>query len=129
MIQKELAVLSTSNHNFRHNFRHAKTFFKKIHSRGKHSKHYTSRVLYIPFYSPNSPIFGAKLAQCRRYGITIIYRGTNNIRYTITTDRAQLGDRCAFLFYARVSSSEWGLFGHIARSAFRRTPSGREVVA
>ena len=70
-------------------------FFKKILSRGKHSKHYTSRVLYIPFYSPNSPIFGAKLAQCRRYGITIIYRGTNNIRYTITTDRAQLGDRCA----------------------------------
>ena len=48
---------------------------------------------------------------------------------TIAIDRAQLGDRCAFLFYARVSSSEWELFGHIARSAFRRTPSGREVVA
>ena len=45
------------------------------------------------------------------------------------TDKTQLAHRCAFLFYARVSSSEWGLFGHIARSAFRRTPSGREVVA
>ena len=59
---------------------------------------------------------------------SVIYRGTNNIRYTITTDKAQLAHRCAFLFYARVSSSEWELFGHIARSAFRRTPSGREVV-
>ena len=29
------------------------------------------------------------------------------------------------LFYAHARSSEWGLFGHIARSAFRRTPSGR----
>ena len=35
-------------HNLRHNLRRAKTFFKKIHSRGKLSKHYTSRVLYIP---------------------------------------------------------------------------------
>ena len=34
-----------------------------------------------------------------------------------------------FFIYARVSSSEWELFGHIARSAFRRTPSGREMVA
>ena len=33
----------------RHNLRHTKTFFLKIHSRGKHSKHYTSRVIYIPF--------------------------------------------------------------------------------
>ena len=41
---------------------------------------------------------------------------------------AQLAHRYACLFYARISSSEWGLFGHIARSAFRRTPSGREMV-
>ena len=45
------------------------------------------------------------------------------------TDVTQLAHRYAHLFYARVSSSEWGLFGHIARSAFRRTPSGREVIA
>ena len=64
--------------NFRHNLRRAKTFFKKIHSRGKHSKYYTSRVLYIPFYSLNSQIFGTKLPKCRRYGITILYRGTKN---------------------------------------------------
>ena len=29
------------------------------------------------------------------------------------------------LFYAHANSSEWGLIGHFARSAFRRTPSGR----
>ena len=29
------------------------------------------------------------------------------------------------LFYACADSSEWGLFGRCARSAFRRTPSGR----
>ena len=28
------------------------------------------------------------------------------------------------LFYAHANSSEWGLIGHFARSAFRRTPSG-----
>ena len=45
----------------RHNFQHTKTFLKKIHSRGKHSKHYTSRVLYnytrhihaFPNFTPN----------------------------------------------------------------------------
>ena len=31
------------------------------------------------------------------------------------------------LFYARAYPSEWGLFGHIARSAFRRTSSGPET--
>ena len=30
------------------------------------------------------------------------------------------------LFYACADSSKWGLFGRCARSAFRRTPSGRE---
>ena len=40
-------------------------------------------------------------------------------------DRAHLGHRCAHLFYACADSSEWGLFGRCARSAFRRTPSGR----
>ena len=29
------------------------------------------------------------------------------------------------LFYACADSSEWGLFGRCARSAFHRTPSGR----
>ena len=48
--------------------------------------------------------------------------------YITATDKTQLAYRCAHLFYARAYSSEWGLFGHIARSAFRRTPSGREVV-
>ena len=43
--------------------------------------------------------------------------------------RIRIRYKWAFLFYARVSSSEWELFGHIARSAFRRTPSGREMVA
>ena len=31
------------------------------------------------------------------------------------------------LFYACADSSEWGLFGRCARSAFRRTPSGPET--
>jgi hypothetical protein len=31
------------------------------------------------------------------------------------------------LFYAHANSSEWGLIGHFARSAFRRTPSGRLI--
>ena len=51
-------------------------FSKKIHSCGKHSKYYTSRVSHIPFSFPKSPIFGTKLPKCRKYGITIIYRGT-----------------------------------------------------
>ena len=50
---------------------------------------------------------------------------TENLK---ATDKTQLAHRYAHLFYARVSSSEWGLFGHIARSAFRRTPSGPEMV-
>ena len=31
------------------------------------------------------------------------------------------------LFYACADSSKWELFGRCARSAFRRTPSGRET--
>ena len=31
------------------------------------------------------------------------------------------------LFYACADSSKWGLFGRCARSAFRRTPSGRLI--
>ena len=54
-------------HNLRHNLRRAKTFFKKIHSRGKLSKHYTSRVLYIPFYHPKFPTFGTKHLPRRRF--------------------------------------------------------------
>ena len=37
---------------------HENFFYK--HSRGKLSKHYTSRVLYISFYTPISPISGTK---------------------------------------------------------------------
>ena len=32
-----------------------------------------------------------------------------------------------FFIYACADSSKWGLFGRCARSAFRRTPSGRET--
>ena len=68
--------------NLRHNLRHAKTFFKKIHSRGKPSKHYTSRVLQIPFSSPESPIFGTKHLPCRRflqhYYRNALYRATES---------------------------------------------------
>ena len=61
--------------NLRHNLRHAKTFFKKIHSRGKPSKHYTSRVLQIPFSSPESQIFGTKSLLRRRF-LQHYYRNT-----------------------------------------------------
>ena len=53
-----------------------KLFFKKTHPCGNPSKYDTSRVLYIPLYPTNSQIFGTKLPKCRRYGITILYRGT-----------------------------------------------------
>ena len=52
--------VNTDYHNLRHNLCAKKTFFKKIHPRGKSCKYYTSRVLYIPFYPPKSPIFGTK---------------------------------------------------------------------
>ena len=61
--------------NLRHNLRHTKTFFKKIHSRGKHGKYFTSRVLYIPFYSLNSQIFGTKPLLRRRF-LQHYYRDT-----------------------------------------------------
>ena len=61
--------------NFRHNLRHAKTFFKKILSRGKLSKYYTSRVLHIPFYPPNLQIFGTKPLPRRRF-LQHYYRDT-----------------------------------------------------
>ena len=52
-----------------------KNFFKKIHSRGKHSKHYTSCVLYILFHSPNSLILDTKAPKRRVFSTLIIYRG------------------------------------------------------
>ena len=68
--------LTCSNFSFfQHNLQHTKTFFKNIHSRGKHSKHYTSCVLYIPFYSPYSPIFSTKPLKRRVFSTPIIYRG------------------------------------------------------
>ena len=52
-----------------------KLFSRKIHSRGKLSKYYTSRVLYIPLFSPKSPIFGTKTPNCRRF-LQHYYRDT-----------------------------------------------------
>ena len=52
--------LHNLHYNLRRNLRHTKTFFKKTYSHGKPSKHYTSRVLYIPFYPPHSPILDTK---------------------------------------------------------------------
>ena len=61
--------------NFRHNFRQTNFFFKKIHSRGKHRKHYTSRVSYILLYPTNLQIFGIKPLPCRRF-LQHYYRDT-----------------------------------------------------
>ena len=36
-------------------------------------------MLYIPNFFLNSPIFGTKLPKCRKYGNTIIYRGTHKV--------------------------------------------------
>ena len=62
-------------HNFRHNLRAKKLFSKKIHLRGITSKYCTSRVLYIPFYPPKSPTFGAKPLPRRRF-LQHYYRDT-----------------------------------------------------
>ena len=96
------------NSNFGTIFGIHKLFSKKIHSRGKLSKYYTSRVIYIPFYSPYSQTFGTKLPKCRRYGITIIYRGIN-IWHTIATDKAQLAHRYATVIakWSRSPQSTW----------------------
>ena len=50
----------------------SKNFFQKIHSRGKSSKYYTSRVLYIPFYSQKSQIFSTKPPKRWVFSTTII---------------------------------------------------------
>ena len=114
--------VNTDYHNFRHNLRAKKTFFKKIHPRGKSCKYYTSRVLYIPFYSLNSEIFGTKPLPRRRF-LQHYYRGASQKppkAHRYPTD-------LRILFYACADSSKWGLFGRCARSAFRRTPSGPET--
>ena len=36
-------------------------------------------MLYTPNFVLNSPIFGTKLPKCRKYGNTIIYRGTHKV--------------------------------------------------
>ena len=54
-------------------------FFQKIRSRGKLGKHYTSRVLYIPSYPPNSPIFGAKPLSRRRF-LQHYYRAASKVK-------------------------------------------------
>lgn len=56
---KKNLIFSCNNRrldNLRHNLQHSKTFFKKIYSRGKPCKYYTSRVLYISFYGLRQPI-------------------------------------------------------------------------
>ena len=58
--------------------RNTKTFFKKIHSRGKDSKYYTSRMFYIPLFSPKSSICGTKTPKCRRF-LQHYYRNTKAI--------------------------------------------------
>ena len=82
--------------NLRHNLRHAKTFFKKIHSRGKPSKHYTSRVLQIPFSSPESPIFGTKSFPRRRF-LQHYYRNTFIESHRKPTDLPQISLFCSVL--------------------------------
>ena len=76
-------------------------FFLKNTTSGKRLIFNTSRCGIYPIYfplwyisnlPPKSPIFGTKLPKCRRYGITIIYRGIN-IWHTIATDEAQLAHR------------------------------------
>ena len=62
-------------HFFQHNIRHAKTFFNKNAPMRKCLLYSDSRMLFTPLSSPNSPTFGTKLPKCRRYGITILYRG------------------------------------------------------
>ena len=65
-----------------------KLFFKKIHSRRKPCKYYTSRVLYIPFYPPNSPIFGAKPLPRRRF-LQHYYRNASHKRDTTQNDKVK----------------------------------------
>ena len=55
-----------------------KLFSKKIHPCGSSYIISTSACYVCLFFSPISPIFGTKLPKCRRYGITILYRGTKN---------------------------------------------------
>ena len=81
---------------FRHNLRHTKTFFKKIHSRGKHSKHYTSRVLHIPCFSPESPIFGTKSLSRRRF-LQHYYRDTFIKSHRKPRDLPQISFFCSML--------------------------------
>ena len=76
LLLSALRISGIIHTNLRHNLRHAKTFFKKILSRAKLSKYYTSRVLYIPIYSLNSQIFGTKPLLRRRF-LQHYYRGTN----------------------------------------------------
>ena len=53
--------VNTDYHNLRHNLRAKKTFFKKIHPRGKSCKYYTSRVLYNYTRGKNAfPIFSSQ---------------------------------------------------------------------
>ena len=60
--------------NFQHNIQPQKTFFKKIHSRGNLSKHYTSRALYIPLHPLRLQIFSTKPLKRWIFSTPIIYR-------------------------------------------------------
>ena len=70
---------------FRHNLRAKKLFVKKIHPCGKSCKHYTFRVLYVPFYPPSSSIFGVKPLLRRRF-LQHYYRDTFIESYKKPTD-------------------------------------------
>ena len=78
LLLSALTISCIIHTNFRHNLRAKKLFSKKIHSRGKPCKYCTSRVLYIPFYPPNSPTFGAKPFPRRRF-LQHYYRGASKV--------------------------------------------------
>ena len=60
---------------FRHNFRHTKTFFKKNTPMRNWLYYNHFRMLFLPHFSPISPIFGTKPLPCRRF-LQHYYRDT-----------------------------------------------------
>ena len=137
--------------------------FSKKYSRGKDSKHYTSCVLYIAFFSSNSQILDTKAPKRRVFSTPIIYRGKkiaaevaasvknflisiyrtlqaikHKVAATLSTIAATF---CSIIIEAQkaTESPQMSLlcsmlalipqsgdfFGRCARSAFRRTTSGR----
>ena len=75
LYQRYTKGIQKVGHFFGTTFGTRKLFSEKIHSRGKLSKHYTSRVLYIPLYPTNLQIFGTKPHPRRRF-LQHYYRDT-----------------------------------------------------